>query len=468
MRTTSEIAKQFGLELVGDSQIVVSSVALSTAHVSPGSLFIAVQGRNSHGLDHLKKAIELGAVAVLSDSQKPIDLPSFYHPAPREIAGLISDAVYGTFESEMALFAVTGTNGKTSTVFYLAQLLNELGQSCGLVSSAQVRVGSGELEVELTTPEAPRLHQLLSSMRELGQLSCAVEASAQGLSRHRLDGLRFRVAGFTNLSRDHLDDYPNMETYLEAKANLFKPNFAGRAVVLLEDEGSKSLFEEIKIPKAGIGQDYEYLYDSEVLSISGRHSLEFGIQLPTLMAKNLVLALVMLLEDGVDPAALSLAAKRISPLVPGRLQRVSERSPAVFVDYAHTPAAVGASAQELSTKFSELTIILTASGDRDRGKRAEMATAAAQYASRIVITDQHPRSENPAAIRKDLRDAIKNFSNLEEIADPALAIARAVEITNPGGAILWCGPGHLKYREIAGSKEKFDAVWEARRVLGHD
>jgi UDP-N-acetylmuramoyl-L-alanyl-D-glutamate--2,6-diaminopimelate ligase len=138
------------------------------------------------------------------------------------------------------------------------------------------------------------------------------------------------------------------------------------------------------------------------------------------------------------------------------------------VDYAHTPQAVLESARELAQKFPELTVILAASGDRDKGKRAEMALAAAQFAKRIVITDQHPRSEDPARIRADLRAAIPEFSELEEIADPSLAVARAVEITNSGGAILWCGPGHLKYREVAGSKVMFDAVFEARRVLGHD
>jgi UDP-N-acetylmuramoyl-L-alanyl-D-glutamate--2,6-diaminopimelate ligase len=186
------------------------------------------------------------------------------------------------------------------------------------------------------------------------------------------------------------------------------------------------------------------------------------------MAKNLVLAIVMLLESGVNPKALETAVAKMNTFVPGRLQRVSDRTPAVFVDYAHTPQAVLESARELALQFGELTVILAASGDRDKGKRADMAKAAAEVASKIIITDQHPRSEDPALIRADLRAAITDFAELEEIADPALAIARAVEITNSGGAILWCGPGHLKYREVAGSKIPFDAVLEARRVLGHD
>ena len=241
-------------------------------------------------------------------------------------------------------------------------------------------------------------------------------------------------------------------------------------MVFIQDDYASALFDQIEIPKAGIGAgyQYEYEYQQNTLSLTGKHALRVSVELSTLMAKNLVLAIVMLLESGFSPGALETAVASMNTAVPGRLQRVSERSPAVFVDYAHTPQAVLESARELAQKFPELTVILAASGDRDKGKRAEMALAAAQYAARIIITDQHPRSEDPARIRADLRAAIPEFSELEEIADPSLAVARAVEITNSGGAILWCGPGHLKYREVAGSKVMFDAVFEARRVLGHD
>lgn len=470
MRTTSELAANFGLELFGDGSVAVSGVAINTEHVLPGFLFVALQGKNSHGLDHLQRAIELGAVAVLSDAPGGKAIPHLFHPKPRKLAGLIAADVFETSASEMALFAVTGTNGKTSTVFYLSELLNQFGQASGLISSAQVNVGDQLSTSSLTTPEAPRVHQLLAQMRAAGQQSCAVEASAQGLSRNRLDGLKFRVAGFTNLSRDHLDDYRDMDSYLEAKAKLFEPLHSEKAVVFVGDEFAKQLFEQIEIPKVaiGAGYQYEYSYQANTLYLTGAHSLQVSVDLPALMVKNLVLAIVMLLQDGVQPKTLEEAVQRMNTAVPGRLQRVSERHPAIFVDYAHTPQAVRESARELNGSFKELTVILAASGDRDKGKRGEMALAAADFASKIIITDQHPRSENPAAIRADLMAAISDFADLQEVADPAMAVARAVEVTNSGGAILWCGPGHLKYREVAGSKVAFDAVLEARRVLGHD
>uniref|UniRef100_UPI0040473CD1 Mur ligase family protein n=1 Tax=Aquiluna sp. TaxID=2053504 RepID=UPI0040473CD1 len=273
MRTTRELAQRFSLELFGADHVELSAVAINTKHVVPGSLFIAAQGANSHGLDHLEAAIAAGAVAVLSDKRQELGLPNLYHPDPRALAGLVSDAVFETSESNMQLYAVTGTNGKTSTVFYLRELLNALGQSAGLISSAFSKVGANTYEAELTTPEAPRIHQLLSLMRSEGQASASIEASAQGLTRARLDGLHFRIAGFTNLSRDHLDDYEDMASYLNAKARLFTEEFADRAVVFLADEFASELYSRIEIPKVAIGQDYHFRYEDSVLQISGKANL---------------------------------------------------------------------------------------------------------------------------------------------------------------------------------------------------
>ncbi len=468
MRTTSELAEQFSLELTGTATLEISAVSINTQHLGENSLFIAVQGANSHGLDHLEAAIAQGAVAVLSDKQAQLSIPSLYHPNPREIAGLVANEIYETADANMLLYGVTGTNGKTSTVYFLRELLDALGQSSGLISSAFSRVGSNSLPADLTTPEAPRIHQLLSQMRDSQQFSAAIEASAQGLSRHRLDGLRFRIAGFTNLSRDHLDDYQDMDHYLGAKAKLFNADLTDKAVVFLGDEYSHSLYESISIPKVAIGKEYQFSFDNGILIISGKAELSAKIAISSLMAKNLALAIVMLLEDGYAPDKLERALGLIDTFVPGRLQRVSISKPAVFVDYAHTPAAVEASAKELSKEFDELTIVLAASGNRDSGKRPEMAQAAALHAKRIIVTDQHPRDEDPARIRSELISGLQGFDNFEEVADPGAAISRAIELTPESGAVLWCGPGHLKYREIRGQKIAFDAIGIARKALGDD
>ena len=467
MSTISELAKALNLSYSG-LDVEIRSVALGTQHVEPGGLFIAVQGANSHGLDYLDQAVQRGAVALLTDRPGKYQIPSLIAENPREVAGLAADFVFGTTSSDQSLYGVTGTNGKTSTVFYLAQLLNAIGKPSGMISSALVSVGGEQLPVELTTPEAPRVHQLLRQMRDVGQQAAAVEVSAQGLTRHRTTGLRFRVSGFSNLSRDHLDDYTDMDSYLAAKAELFTEHYSDAAVVMLEDSYSKKLFDQITIPKVGIGVDYRYEHSPHQIRVTGKHDLTLDLELGELMAKNFVLATVMLLEAGFTPKELESAATKVELLVPGRLQQVSERTPHIFVDYAHTPAAIESAAKELKSRYPSLTIMLAASGDRDQGKRPEMALAAAKYADRILITDQHPRSEDPAAIRAQLAAAISEFPRLEEISDPSQCVKRAVEITDAGGAVLWCGPGHLKYREVKGQKLPFDAVAEARKVLGHD
>ena len=468
MRTTREIAERFSLELVGAADVEVSGVSLNTFHLESGALFIAASGARSHGLDYLEIAIDQGAVAVLTDQKEPLGIPSLFHPNPREIAGEVADFVYETGDSNMLLYGVTGTNGKTSTVFYLRELLSALGQSAGMISSAFSRVGTATIPADLTTPEAPRIHQFLSQMRLEHQFSAAIEASAQGISRARLKALHFRIAGFTNLSRDHLDDFQNMDSYLAAKAQLFTPEYADKAVVFIEDDWAQRLFDQISIPKVSIGGDYHFSYQDGQLEISGRQSLSAQVSLSNLMAKNLALALVMLLEDRYTPEKLVRALDSINLEVPGRLQRVSDAKPAVFIDYAHTPAAVAASARELAETFPSLTIVLAASGDRDSGKRAEMAKAAAEYANHIVITDQHPRSEDPAVIRQQLIAGLEGYDQYTEVDDPERAIKEAISLTEKSGAVLWCGPGHLKYREIKGEKISFDALALAREALDHD
>jgi UDP-N-acetylmuramoyl-L-alanyl-D-glutamate--2,6-diaminopimelate ligase len=190
-----------------------------------------------------------------------------------------------------------------------------------------------------------------------------------------------------------------------------------------------------------------------------------------LMSRNLALAAVMLLEAGYTAEAVSAAALDIETLVPGRLELVSESTPHIYLDYAHTPQAVELAAQELSEKYSNLVIVLGASGDRDSGKRIEMGRAAGKFANHVVVTDQHPRSEDPALIRASIIAGILEVgpdSSISEIDDPAVAISKAVDLVGDGGAILWCGPGHLKYREIKGKKLPFDAYLQARKALNLD
>tara|TARA_B110000259_G_scaffold182065_1_gene225101 strand:- start:1471 stop:2625 length:1155 start_codon:yes stop_codon:yes gene_type:complete len=383
----------------------------------------------------------------------------------------------GTMSLGLQVFGVTGTNGKTSTVFYLHQLLLQMGVKAGLSSSAFTQIDIQRAESALTTPEAPRLHRLLSEMANSGAKAAVVEVSAQALVRHRVDGLVFDVAGFTNLTRDHLDEFGSMENYLSAKASLFTQKFSRRSVINVEDRFGEQMLELARAQSpehsVGVGHDQDYSFEQTLtgINITGKQELFLAGDLGPLMAKNLALAAIMLLEAGYSPTAVGAAALDIETLVPGRLELVSDTEPHIYLDYAHTPQAVELAAQELGDKYPKLVVVLGASGDRDPGKRVEMGRAAAKFASHIVVTDQHPRSEDPALIRASLIAGILEIRPedfISEIDDPALAISKAVDLVGVGGAILWCGPGHLKYREVKGKKLPFDAHLQARKALNLD
>lgn len=463
----STLAQKFNISRSG-ADVVITSVSMASSTCKPGSLFIATPGQKHHGLDFLAQALANGAVAVLSD-REVAGIPSLVHPDPKAIAGELSDLIYGTTKSQMTLFGVTGTNGKTSTTNYLHQLLEALGKPAGMSASTNRIVGNQHLPAALTSPEVTELHDLLSQMRAVGEQHAAIEVSAQALIRHRVDGVMFSIVGFSNLSRDHLDDFSSMQQYLDAKAQLFTSKYATSGVVFVEDEYAHKLYESSAIPVVGIGEglEYGYRYQDDELTITGKHSLTARFDQGALMAKNLVLALVMLLEAGLGAKELETAVNSTQLYVPGRLELVTASKPHVYVDYAHTPAGVASAVAEIKQRYPKLTVILGASGNRDQGKRTEMGIAGAS-ADLLIITDQHPRDEDAAIIRHALVSAAATMleaGRILEIPDPAEAIKRAVSETDSDSAVLWCGPGHLTYREIRGQKVPFDARELARKAV---
>ncbi|MCF8528324.1 MAG: UDP-N-acetylmuramoyl-L-alanyl-D-glutamate--2,6-diaminopimelate ligase [Aquiluna sp.] len=470
MHLTKEQLAEFGIELTQTASLEASGIQISTSDIRPGDMFIAAKGAKHHGIEYLDSAIAKGAIAVLTNPGLHFEssIPVLLHSDPRSIAGELAAVIYGTNKYPMRLFGVTGTNGKTSTVTYLHQLLNSLGVSAGLSASTKRIVGDQSIESELTSPEAPKLHQMLSQMRAAGQTDAAIEVSAHALEHGRIGGIQFQCVGFTNLSRDHLDDFGDMDNYLATKSALFMPKFAKRAVVMIDDEYGQRLARVSGVPLATLGQtagDYLYAYDAGDLKLTfpDGKKLVVGFAAGELMARNFALAITMLAESGFEFESLRQAAPSAQQQVPGRLERVSGRAPAVYVDYAHTPDGVSAAVQELSKRYSWLTVVLGASGNRDVGKRGPMAKAA-KPADLLVITDQHPRDEEPEVIRRALMDAAENKS-LIEIAEPAAAIRHAIANTPESGVVLWCGPGNLKYREISGQKVPFDAREIAREIL---
>jgi UDP-N-acetylmuramoyl-L-alanyl-D-glutamate--2,6-diaminopimelate ligase len=485
----ADLAQRFALE--GDpGDVAVTGISLGTAAVRPGHLFIALQGVRSHGAQYAADAVERGAVAILTDPEHAdldVAVPVLTTPEPRPLLGELAAAVYRTREHHPLLLGVTGTNGKTSTSHFLAGLLDLLEVPNGLSSTAERRVGQERRVAGLTTPEATELHALIARMVEQGVEAAAIEVSAQGLSRHRLDGIVFDVAGFTNLSHDHLDDYADMEAYYAAKAVLFQPDRSRRAVVSLDTPWGARVVADAGVPTltvalaGGEAADWTVRVTEETqaftaFELSGAGERRIRTRIPVLgahMAANAGLAILMLLEAGYPFERLQEVLERpegMAAALPGRAELVSgPGAPAVYVDFGHSPHAFQETlAAVRAVTPGKVVMLFGADGDRDATKRPDMSRAAVAGSDVLIITDHHPRFEDPASIRAVLVAAAREAAPehpLYEEGQPEKAIRLAVSLVEPGDAILWAGPGHQNYRDIRGVRTDYSARREARAAL---
>jgi UDP-N-acetylmuramoyl-L-alanyl-D-glutamate--2,6-diaminopimelate ligase len=492
-RSLHGLAETFELDVRGDiDDLEVTGVVLNSGAVRPGDLYVGVPGRNAHGASFAAAARDGGAVAVLTDPAgvdlaAESGLPLLVTPDARAALGEVAAWIHRTADNPATLFAVTGTNGKTSVVYLLYGILRQLGVVAGLTSTAERRIGDEAVTSSLTTPEASELHALLARMQEVDVRAVGIEVSAQALSRHRVDGLVFDVVGFTNLSHDHLDDYASMDLYFEAKRELFQPERSRRGVVTIDSDWGRRLVAESRIPVTTLSTDPEVdadwrlqvleetaTYTSFVLEGPGGRRLETRVPLlGWYMAANAALAIVMLVESGYDLEQVAHVLERdggIDAYIPGRAERISgERGPLVYIDYGHSPDAF---LQTLGAirRFTtgRVVMVFGADGDRDTTKRAEMGAIAARGADVVVITDFHPRWEDPAAIRAALiagaREAVPD-REVHEIADPREAFRAAVALVGEGDAILYAGPGHEDYHEVKGVKIPYSARDDAKQAL---
>ncbi|MEY4494191.1 MAG: hypothetical protein RL570_306, partial [Actinomycetota bacterium] len=415
-----------------------------------------------------------------------LEIPVLKLENPRAHLGELAAFVYGNVAGNMPkLFATTGTNGKTSTSYLLEGILRQLGQVTGLTSTAERHIAGEVIVSRLTTPESPEMQALIARMREKGVTSVAIEVSAQALSQLRVDGLYFDVVGFTNLSHDHLDDYKDMQEYLEAKLPLFTKKRAQRGVVCLDTKYGRDFVRQSEIPvvtitsELGVSADWHVAVTAETpkytsFVLAGPDGVNIRSKVSLLgahMAANAGLAIVMLIEAGFKAEDIAKAIENgIEAYLPGRTERVTgESGPDVYVDFGHSPDAfLNTLAAVRKVTDGKLFMVFGADGDRDASKRPAMAQVAAEGCDVLVITDHHPRFEDPASIRKTLVDCARAAKpNLEiyEISPPEAAIRKAVSMAKPGDAILWAGPGHQDYRDIRGVRTPYSARHEARQAL---
>lgn len=453
-------------ELAG---IKALDLTLDSREVRRGSVFVALTGAAVDGHDFIEAAIAAGAVAVLAE--RPVgdrSVPVVVVPELRAQLGGLAHDFFDRPSEQLTMIGITGTNGKTSTCQYIAQSLDFLGRRCGIIGTNGQGLWGALQQTQNTTPDVIRLHQELSRQSIQGGRYCAMEVSSHGLDQGRVDGVRYHTAVFTNLSRDHLDYHGTMDAYGAAKWRLFQWPGLVNAVVNLDDAWVREHRNSIRAERVlSYGEhdqaDIRVLaYRCHPTGLDARVITPWGeaeLNLPLLGRFNLsnaLAAFAVLLSESVP---LSTAARVLSNLRPvsGRMEKILiEDGPTVVVDYAHTPDALEKALSACRDHVQgRLGVIFGCGGDRDSGKRPEMAAVAEAGADFVVITDDNPRSESSAQILADIRAGFRAPQQVTEIADRRQAIYDTLSRATADDVVLIAGKGHEAYQEIAGVRHDF-------------
>lgn len=453
----------------------VRGITLDSRLVGPGDLYVALPGRHHHGAEFTPAAVTAGAAAVLTDAEGARVAAGSTTPVvvvddPRSAMAEAAAAIYGRPAEAMTMYAVTGTNGKTTTTFLLDAALRAAGMRTGVVGTIGFFLDGEGLpapRTTVTTPEATELQGLLGYLHERGAEAALMEVSSHALTLGRVDAIVFAVAAFTNLGRDHLDFHSDEDAYFEAKASLFTPERTRQAVVNVDDPRGRQLAERVardgrvELTTVSLGGTTDVAALSCDLRDDGRTAVRarlrtrpvtFTLGLPgAFNVRNAITALAMVDVTGgdVDAAAAGLAAAT----VPGRMQRVDlgADAPVVYVDFAHTPQAVTAALEAVGSR--RRIAVLGCGGDRDAAKRRPMGAAAALHADLVVVTDDNPRSEDPAAIRAEVLAGARAATGTAEVVDGGdrrSAIRLALQRARPGDVVAVLGKGHELGQEVGG------------------
>jgi UDP-N-acetylmuramoyl-L-alanyl-D-glutamate--2,6-diaminopimelate ligase len=473
--------------LHGAAETPVTGITHDSRAVRPGDVYLARAGAHTHGIAHVGQAVGAGAVAVLTDPAS-VDVALAAGVAavvevddPRSATGAAASWVYDDPSHGMVVVGLTGTNGKTTTAYLVEAGLRAAGKVTGLIGTVETHIAGAVVASARTTPEATDLQALFASMRERGVATVTMEVSSHALALDRVAGTMFEVAGFTNLSQDHLDFHTDMDDYFAAKARLFTTALSRRAVVAVDDVWGRRLADEATVPVVTVGAaDADWRRTDENVATSGgsltmvspageRHRLD--VALPgAFNLRNAALAFVVLVECGVDPEV-ARAGIAALPAVPGRMEPVDAgQAFAAIVDYAHTPDAVAALLDEARALAAggRVIVVLGCGGDRDVAKRPLMGAAAARGADVAVLTSDNPRSEDPAAILSAMEAGARAADGGGRIVaelDRRTAIGLAVAAAEPGDVVVVAGKGHEQGQEVADRTLPFDDRVVLREAL---
>jgi UDP-N-acetylmuramoyl-L-alanyl-D-glutamate--2,6-diaminopimelate ligase len=458
MMDLERLAAALGVtEVVGRAPVEIRDLAYDARTVTPGAVFFCVPGRQADGHDFAAEAVKRGAVALVVERPLEVDAPQVVVPDARAAMAVAADEFFERPTEELQVVGVTGTSGKTTTTFLLFAMLAAAGRRPGLLGTVEARIGGERRGVQRTTPEAIDLQRLFREMLDVGDRSCAMEASSHASELHRLDRVRFAALVFTNLSQDHLDFHGDMESYFQAKRRLFLEGGPPAAVNVADPYGRRLAQELPDALTFGFADDAEIgpqaLAGIDV-KLRGRFNMENALG---------ALAAGRLLGIADDAIARGIESVRG---VPGRFEAIDEGQPfTVIVDYAHKPGAlenVLRAARDLVAD-GRVICVVGAGGDRDRGKRPLMGRLASELADLTIVTSDNPRSEDPQTIIDEIVAGVVGDVDVEP--DRAAAISRAIERAREGDVVLIAGKGAEQGQQLADRTVAFDDREAARDAL---
>jgi UDP-N-acetylmuramoyl-L-alanyl-D-glutamate--2,6-diaminopimelate ligase len=431
-------------EVANPASCEIGDLAYDTRAVTGECLFFCVPGAHRDGHDLAAGAIAAGAVALVVERPLDLPVPQLVVPSVRQAMPVAAGEFFGRPSHELDVAGVTGTNGKTTTAFLLASIFGAAGRRAGLLTNIERRVGGEVRETGLNTPEAIDLQRLLREMIDTGDDACVMEATSIAAEMGRLEGTRFAVLIFTNLTQDHLDYHGTMEKYFQAKRALFAQ--AERAIVNIGDEWGRRLAAELPGARTFTpGDDLDGIEPK----LRGRFN-----------RANALAAIWAARELGVGEEAIRTGVESLQG-VPGRFESVEAGQPfAVIVDYAHTPDSLENVLRAARELGSRLTVVFGAGGDRDREKRPLMGRVARSLADRAIVTTDNPRTEDPAEIASQVAEG-----TLEVVLDRREAIERALAGARAGDVVVIAGKGADTEMELAGRSIPFDDRAVAREAL---
>ncbi|MAX79018.1 MAG: UDP-N-acetylmuramoyl-L-alanyl-D-glutamate--2,6-diaminopimelate ligase [Crocinitomicaceae bacterium] len=473
MKILKDILYKTGLEeVIGTTNVAIENVFFDSRAVESFSLFVAVSGTQVDGHKFIDKAVEKGAVAVVCEQLPEVlnkDITYVKVGNSAEALGYIACNFYDNPSEELKLVGVTGTNGKTSVVTLLHQLFQSLGYKCGMLSTVVNKIGDDVLNATHTTPDALSVNRLMHEMVEEGCDYCFMEASSHAIDQHRVTGLDFDVAVFTNITHDHLDYHKTFKNYINAKKLLFdnlKPeafalvnNDDRNGAVMVQNTSAKVQTYGVKTMTDFKAKVIENQFTGLQLSIDGNDvwtRLVGGFNAYNLLA---VYGVALLLEQ--DKMDVLTAVSKLDT-VNGRFEYIKTPSDiAGIVDYAHTPDAlenVLETIKEIRTRNEQVITVVGCGGDRDKAKRPEMARIACKFSDKVIFTSDNPRSEEPDVIIADMQAGVppQDFKKTLSITNRKEAIKAAVTMAESGDIILVAGKGHETYQEIKGVRHDFD------------